>query len=71
MKAKLIFNLQDLDERKEHLRCVKSLDMACALFELANNLHRRKEYQTPEEVLEQVYKIIVEEYDLNIDELID
>ncbi len=31
MKATLEFNLNDPDDRREHLRCVKSTDMAIVL----------------------------------------
>lgn len=39
MKAKLKFNLDDLDDRQSFLRCVKSLDMASALSDIC---HMRK-----------------------------
>ena len=41
MKAKLEFDLDNPEEKKEHFRCIKSLDMACALFEIANNLRKK------------------------------
>ncbi len=34
MKAKLEFDLEELDDVMAHLRCVKSLDMALALFNI-------------------------------------
>jgi len=39
MKAILTFNLENRDERMEHLRCIKSLDMAIALFDIRNELY--------------------------------
>jgi len=38
MKAKLTFDLNDQDDRKAHLRCIKSTDMAIVLFEVQYNL---------------------------------
>lgn len=40
MKAKLIFDLEDADDRMAHLRCVKSLDMADILFQLSHNTYK-------------------------------
>jgi hypothetical protein len=34
MKATLEFNLDDQDDREEHLRCIKSLDIAMALDDI-------------------------------------
>ena len=65
MKAILEFNLDDPEDRMAHLRCIKSSEMASALFEIVFNAHR--------------YVVDVEQYqerinealkDLNIDELI-
>ena len=39
MRAIFEFDLEDPDDRQAHLRCTKSLNMACALFELAYNLY--------------------------------
>lgn len=38
MKATLQFNLEDEEDRMAHLRCVKSLDMALAMWEFAGAL---------------------------------
>lgn len=40
MKAKLTFDLNDLDDRMEHERCVKSTDMALVLWEIMTNSYR-------------------------------
>lgn len=37
MKALLEFNLSDPDESMEHYRCVKSIDLALVLWELASS----------------------------------
>ena len=34
MKATLTFNLDDIDEKMAHFRCIKALDMALALWEI-------------------------------------
>lgn len=40
MKATLEFNLDDLDDKMSHMRCVKSTDMALLLWEIRINLER-------------------------------
>lgn len=37
MKAILEFDLDDYDDKMNHLRCIKSLNMAIVLFELMYN----------------------------------
>lgn len=44
MKAKLEFNLNDAEDRIAHLRAVKSLDMALALWEIQHNLKKKCEH---------------------------
>ena len=76
MKATLEFNLPE--EQKEHLRCIKSLDMAIVLFDIQYNLRKKliKE-STPsgyeQGVLDIIYTIteLMEEQGINIDELIE
>lgn len=34
MNASIRFNLNDPDDRMRHMRCIKSLDMALALFDI-------------------------------------
>ena len=41
MKAKLIFDLDDQDDLMAHKRCMKSSDMALAIFELRNNFRKQ------------------------------
>lgn len=70
MKATLEFDLNDPDERMEHLRCVKALDMASFIFELRNI---RKRTESMDNNAEEVWDAIFEELDscgVNIDELI-
>ena len=43
MKAKLIFNLDDPDDRMAHKRHVKSLDMALALWDIHYEVFKKAE----------------------------
>lgn len=80
MKAILEFNLDDKDDKEAHLRCVKSLDMAILLFELANNKKRElfadgdttsvASYNNGvESVFEKIHEMI-EDYGIILDELV-
>jgi hypothetical protein len=82
MKANLTFDLSDPDDKKEFLRCAKSLDMAIALWDILHNtkktfereLENKPYYEQGTELLDQVFsKIweITEENGINIDELLD
>jgi hypothetical protein len=82
MKAILKFDLNDRDDRMAHLRAVKSMDMACALFEISCNLRKnverrlendphvlRDEFDGIDEVFMDINRILME-HGLDIDELI-
>jgi len=83
MKAKLIYNLNNPDDRMAHLRAIKSIDMASALFEITTNLKKRIEnrfenidntnndvFDGIDAVFEGIYNII-KDNDIDIDELIN
>lgn len=81
MKAKLEFDLNDPDDRMSHLRAVKSLDMASALFEitrLKKQVERRFESETTEcdsfdaiqDVFDRIYQVLSDN-NIDIDELIN
>lgn len=83
MKAKLIYNLNNPDDRMAHLRAIKSMDMASALFEITTNLKKRIEnrfenidntnndvFDGVDAVFEGIYNII-KDNDIDIDELIN
>ena len=83
MKAKLIYNLNKPDDRMAHLRAIKSLDMASALFEITTNLKKRIEnrfenidninndvFDGIDAAFEEIYKVI-KDNDIDIDELIN
>jgi len=56
MIAVLEFDLDNHEDRMAHLRCIKSLEMAIALFEIKHNSHRHVDS--------------VEKYQENIDDAI-
>lgn len=68
MKANLEFDLENLEDRQSHFRCVKSLDMALALFQIQVNLRKKCENSNVD-VYEEISNIL-EEYNINIDELV-
>jgi len=82
MKAKLIFNLDNPDDVTQHLRAVKSLDLAIAIddiLQLRKKLERRFTYENNtnndvfdgiQEYADEVCKIL-DERGINIDELLD
>jgi len=83
MKATLSYNLNDPDDRMAHLRAVKSMDMASALFEISTNLRKKVErrfedidntnndvFDGIDSVIEEIYNIL-EDNNIDIDELIN
>ena len=73
MKATLNFDLHEPDDIRSHLRCIKSLDMACVLWEIRN---MRKELEWMEEqgqlTSETAMEKLLEHFDnhnINIEEL--
>jgi len=83
MKATLSYNLNDPDDRMSHLRAVKSMDMASALFEISTNLRKKVErrfedidntnndvFDGIDSVIEEIYNIL-EDNNIDIDELIN
>jgi len=78
-KATLEFDLNDSDDMIAHLRAVKSLDMAMALWEIVHNTKKGLEWSMEDkeidkyEALELVYQKIheiLDEHNINTDELI-
>lgn len=80
-KAKLIFDLNDYDDKRAFERANKSTDMAMILFEIQFNLIKEIEYQIdgdklkdPYEVTEYIRKRIAElceEHGVNVDSLLN
>jgi hypothetical protein len=76
MTATLRFNLNDSDDIKAHLRCIKSSDMALALWDINNRINRIWDESEDGKMIDGdlVFKAleeINEKYSLNINELID
>lgn len=69
-KAVLEFDLKDPKELIEYTRCNKSLDMACALFQIQVNLKKSCEDGDIDTVFEKINDIF-NDYNLNIDTLLD
>ena len=78
MKAKLEFDLDDVDDRMAHLRCVKSTDMALVLWEMSLNMRKRVTlgydekddfYRGVDAVIER-YNELMREHNLDPEELI-
>ena len=79
-KATLEFDLNDSDDMIAHLRSVKSLDMAMALWEIVHNTKKGLEWSMEDkeidkyDALELVYKKIhdiLDDHNINTDELIN
>ena len=80
-KAILEFDLNDPDDRTEHLRCTQSLDMACVLFDIQYNLKKACLYECeyleegsdPQDGVDMVFSKISEllsERGINIDDIV-
>ena len=80
MKATLSYNLNDPDDRMAHMRAVKSLDMAMALWDIARNSKKSLEWSidgkdmNKYEVIDMVYEKIwdiLEEHNIRLDDLLN
>ena len=73
MKAILEFNLTDPDDNIAHLRCIKSTDMAIALWQI-RMLRKELEWMednkelTTENVMSKIFEIL-DDHNVNTDEL--
>jgi len=81
MKATLEFNLDELDDRMAHLRCVKSTDMAIVLWQIVTNLekkvqHEVESFEADSDPSDGVYaafrniRELLDEHGINVDDLI-
>ena len=78
-KAILKYDLNDMDDAMAHMRAVKSLDMALALWDITHNTKKGLEWSMEGkeldkyEVLDMVYEKIYEifdEHNIKLDDLI-
>jgi hypothetical protein len=78
-EAILKYDLNDSDDSMAHMRAVKSLDMALALWDITHNTKKSIEwslegkeldkYDTLELVYERIYEIL-DEHNIKLDDLI-
>jgi hypothetical protein len=79
MKAKLIYNLDELDDKTSHLRAIKSLDLTLCLWDLDQDLRAKIKY-APDDMSEDTYKAyedvrttlhqLMSKYSLNFDDIL-
>lgn len=79
-KAKLEYDLNEPDDAMAHMRAVKSLDMAMALWDIARNSKKSLEWSIDGkdmdkyEVIDMVYEKIwdiLEEHNIRLDDLLN
>lgn len=73
MEAIIKFNLDDPDDRMNHLRCVKAADMALALWQISNLRSKLERIEdvgtiTSDDVMNLIFEVY-EDYEININEL--
>lgn len=76
MTATLRFNLNDQDDCMAHMRCVKSLDMALALWDFSGKLRMIVDTSEDgkwidEDVVWKAWNEILEERGINLNQLIN
>jgi hypothetical protein len=76
MKARLTFDLNEPDEAMAHLRCVKSLDMALAMWTFTGKLRKLVDESEDGKYLDEKYvweawQEALDEHDISIDNLIN
>jgi len=79
MRAELHFNLDDYDDKIEHLKCVQASDLCSAVWEFLNNTRETltenavKQNIDVDDAIVLVYRTfweILEERNINIDKLV-
>lgn len=78
MRAKLTFDLDDLDDKMAHERCVKATDMALVLWEIMTNSYRGltngydedDSYHKGVDAVYEKLRELMEEHDINPHNLI-
>jgi hypothetical protein len=78
MKAKLTFDLDDIDDKMAHERCIKSTDMAFVLWEIMTNSYRGltngydedDSYHKGVDAVYEKLRELMEEHDINPHNLI-
>lgn len=78
MKAKLKFDLDNADDKIEHMRCVKATDMALMLWDIKQKIRSKLKYSNDLsedelhqwEVMQDEFYSIADDYGINLDLLI-
>jgi hypothetical protein len=78
MKANLKFDLDNPDDRVEHMRCVKATDMALMLSDIKQKIRSKLKYSEDLsedelhqwEVMQDEFYSIADDYGINLDLLI-
>jgi len=78
MKAKLKFDLDNPDDKMEHMRCVKATDMALMLWDIKQKIRSKLKYSNDLsedelyqwEVMQDEFYSIADDYGINLDLLI-
>jgi hypothetical protein len=73
MKAILEFDLGEQEDKMDHLRCVKSTDMALFIWELEKNFWRKWKHDETDFNLDNYKEALydlMQEHNINVDELI-
>lgn len=76
MRAVMMFDLDDLDDRLSHLRCTKSLDMALAMWTFQGKLRNLVDTSEDGKYLDEqhvwdAWNEVLEEYAINLDNLVN
>ena len=75
MKARIYFNLEDPVDEMAHFRCLKSLDMALALFDIMHLMHNALDTSENGKTIDGIdfekhLNAIYETYGIDLDRLI-
>lgn len=73
MKAFLEFDLDSPEDRQAHLRCVKSLDLCCAIHTYDQQLRQRIKYEDQaqlEEARDRLWAVL-QDYGIDLDALLE
>ena len=78
MKANLKFDLDNPDDKMEHMRCVKATDMALMLWDIKQKIRSKLKYSNDLsedelhqwEVMQDEFYSIADDYGINLDLLI-
>ena len=78
MKAKLEFDLDNPDDKMEHMRCIKATDMALMLWDIKQKIRSKLKYNEDLsedelhqwEVMQDEFYSIADDYGINLDLLI-